>query len=243
MSALAEQQRSKRQHFAAPGGSHDRLIRLLRVALPAIAGMLLAVLAFSPFSNSRELSFLLAKEGVDIASERMRLTQALYRGEDNQGRPFSIRAGSAVQKSSQDAEIKMTDLSASMFLDGGRASILAGQGAYNLDDEVIRAIGPLSFDSGKDFRANASDDARFDLNSRTMKVGGVFTYLSDKGFNMTTSNVRFDVDARRVESFAPVRGNTKVGNFSANKLRADLNARTVTLIGNAQLRIRQGAIR
>lgn len=243
MSALAEQQRSKRQHFAAPGGSHDRLIRLLRVALPAIAGMLIAVLAFSPFSNSRELSFLLAKDAVDIAPERMRLTTALYRGEDNDGQPFSIRAGSAVQKSSADPEIQMTDLSASMFLDGGRATMLAGRGAYDLDKEILRVIGPLSLDSGKDFRASASDDARFDLNRRLMQVGGIFTYISDDGYNLKTSNVRFDVDARRAESFAPVSGNTKVGSFSANKLKADMNARTVTLSGNAQLRIRQGGIR
>lgn len=243
MSALAEKQRSKRQKFAMPGGFHDRLIRLLRVALPAIAGALIALLAFSPFTDSRELSFLLAKDAVDVAPERMRLTKALYRGEDSKGQPFSIRAGSAVQKSSKDPELRLTDLSASMFMDNARATVLAGQGAYNLDDETIRVIGPMTFDSGKDYRASASDDTRFDLPNRQMKVGGQFNYVSTKGYSVTTSNVLFNLDKRRLQSFARVDGRTRVGTFSANQLRADLQAQTVTLTGNAQLRIRQGAIK
>ncbi len=243
MSVLAEQQRSRRQHFAAPGGSHDRLIRLLRVLLPAIVGMLVAILAFSPFTENRELSFLLAKDAVDVAPERMRVSEALYRGEDSKGQPFSIRAGSAIQKSSKDPLLQMRDLSASLFLDGSRASILAGQGAYDLDKEVMRIDGPLTFDSGGDYRASASSDTRFDMVRKIMRVGGNFSYISDKGFDLTASNVEFYVDDRRLESFGPVSGKTRIGTFSANKLRADLNARTVTLAGNAQLRINQGTIR
>jgi len=243
MSALADQQRTHRQHFAAPGGSHDKLIRLLRVLLPAIVGMLVAVLAFSPFTESREISFLLAKDEVDIAPERMRVKEALYRGEDSKGQPFSIRAGSAVQKSSKDPVLQMKDLSANMFLDGARASILAGQGAYDLDKEVMQINGPLTFDSGKDYRASASDDARFSMVDKILRVGGKFSYVSDKGFDVTASSVEFYVDEKRLQSFGPVNGSTRVGTFSANRLRGDLNARTITLTGNAQLHIRQGAIK
>ncbi len=102
MSKRADEERSQRQHFAAPGGSHDRLVRILRVGLPAAIGLLLAILAFSPFAKNDELSFVLAKEDVGMAKERMRLAAALYRGKDNKGRPFSLSAGSAVQKSSTD---------------------------------------------------------------------------------------------------------------------------------------------
>ncbi len=243
MSALADQQRTHRQHFAAPGGSHDKLIRLLRVLLPAIVGMLIAVLAVSPFTDSREISFLLAKDEVDIAKERMRVNEALYRGEDSKGQPFSLRAGSAIQKSSKDPLLQMKDLSASIYVDGARASILAGQGAYNLEEEVMQINGPLTFDSGKDYRASASDDAQFSMVDKILRVGGKFSYISDKGFDVTASNVEFYVDDRRLQSFGPVSGSTRVGTFSANRLRGDLNARTITLVGNAQLRIRQGAIR
>jgi lipopolysaccharide export system protein LptC len=243
MSVLAEQQRTRRQHFAAPGGSHDRLIRLLRVLLPAIVGMLVAILAVSPFTETRESSFLLAKDEVDKASERMRVSEALYRGEDSKGQPFSIRAGSAVQKSSKNPELQMNDLAASMYLDGARASILAGQGSYDLDKEVMRIDGPMTFDSGKDYRASASDDVRFSMVDKILRVGGTFSYVSQKGFDVTASNVEFYIDDRRLQSFGPVNGSTRIGTFSANKLRGDLNAQTITLVGNAQLRINQGSIR
>ena len=59
MSQLADIERSKRQAFAAPGGSFDRLIGVLRVALPAGVGALAAILVISPVTERNEFSFLL----------------------------------------------------------------------------------------------------------------------------------------------------------------------------------------
>ena len=112
MSELADLERTQRQRWALPGGRHDRLIRFLRVGLPSIIGILLAVLAFSPFTGTQELSFVLNKDEVSLSRERMRLIEALYRGEDSEGRPFSLRAGSAVQKTSAEPVLDMTSLSA-----------------------------------------------------------------------------------------------------------------------------------
>lgn len=212
MSDNADRERTKRQLSAAPGGGHDRLVRALRVILPSMIGMLLAVLAFSPFSGTQELSFVLAKNEVNMAKERMRLTEAVYRGEDSKGRPFSIRAGSAVQKSSAEPLLRMTDLSARILMPDGAASILAGYGIYDLDTETMRVTGPLSFDSGN-------------------------------GYSLIASNVQLAMKTRQLQSFGPVSGHTKVGTFNAGSLRADLDARTVTLSGGAHLRIDQNAIR
>ena len=38
MSVLADVERSKRQLWATPGGSHDRLVRILQVILPSLVG-------------------------------------------------------------------------------------------------------------------------------------------------------------------------------------------------------------
>ena len=65
-----------------------------------------------------------------MASERMRLTEALYRGEDSKGQPFSLRAGSAVQKSSAEPVLKMTDLQGRIIMNDGPASLTAGRGLY-----------------------------------------------------------------------------------------------------------------
>lgn len=147
MSELADLERTQRQHWAMPGGRHDRLIRSLRVVLPSIIGVLLAVLAFSPFTGTQELSFVLDKSEVDKARERMRVTEALYRGEDNKGRPFSLRAGSAVQQSSANPVLNMNDMAGRIMLNDGPASIIARRGAYDLGKESMRVAGPLAVES------------------------------------------------------------------------------------------------
>jgi lipopolysaccharide export system protein LptC len=147
MSQQADLERNQRQLWAMPGGRHDRLIRSLRVVLPSIIGVLLAVLAFSPFTSTQELSFVLDKDEVDLSRERMRLVEALYRGEDSKGRPFSLRAGSAVQKTSAEPVLEMTSLSARILLEDGPASILAQRGTYNLSKETMRVNGPLAVES------------------------------------------------------------------------------------------------
>src|SRR3546814_11390252 len=85
MSLQAERQRGKRHMWAAPGSSHDRLIRPLKRILPIAMGVLTAFLAIAPFTHRSEVSFVLDKNKVEVARERMRVTEALYRGEDSKG--------------------------------------------------------------------------------------------------------------------------------------------------------------
>src|SRR3546814_5611590 len=81
MSIQADQQRDVRRHWARPGGSHDRLVGLLKNWLPVSVGVLAALLATAPFTGGDKVSFVLDKNKVEVAKERMRVTEALYRGE------------------------------------------------------------------------------------------------------------------------------------------------------------------
>ena len=121
MSELAERDRVARRGWAAPGGSHDRLIRLLKIGLPAAVGIILAFLAFAPLERNQEVSFVLDKNKAQHAEERMRATAAQYRGEDNKGRPFALSAGNAVQLRATDPNVRMQDLTARMQLEDGPA--------------------------------------------------------------------------------------------------------------------------
>ena len=60
---------------------------------------------------------------------------------------------------------------------------------------------------------------------------------------MVASNVELALKTRKMQSFGPVSGRTKVGTFRANRLSADLNTRVVRLDGGVHLRIEQNAIR
>lgn len=211
MSAQADLERSQRHRWAMPGGRHDRLIRAMRVILPSIIGLLVALLAFSPFTGKQELSFVLNKDEVNLSRERLRVVEALYRGEDSKGRPFSLRAGSAVQKTSAEPVLDMSALSGRIALQDGPASIIAQRGMYDLNKETMRVTGPLAVQS--------------------------------PGYDMVASNVELSLKNRTMESFGPVSGRTKVGTFSAGRLRANLDTRIVRLDGGVRLRIDQNKIK
>src|SRR3954447_20679896 len=100
MSELAERERVVKRGWAAPGGFHDFLIRLMKFGLPAAVGLLLAYLLLSPLGKDKEASFLLDKKKVGVAHERLKMEAAQYRGLDNQGRPFTVDAAKAVQATS-----------------------------------------------------------------------------------------------------------------------------------------------
>ena len=212
MSRLADTQRTARQHWATPGGAHDRMVGLLKKLLPMGVGALAAFLAAAPFTMQNEVSFVLDKKDVDVAGERMKVREALYRGTDSKGRPFSLRAGSAVQKSSRDPVVEMKDLSARLLMSDGAAVLKADQGRYNLDTEQMKIVGPVQFDSAQ-------------------------------GYRLTTRDVNVDLRSRNMKSDGRVYGRIPMGPFDADHLQADLNARTVTLVGNARLRIEQNGIK
>jgi lipopolysaccharide export system protein LptC len=211
MTERADIMRSRRQLFATPGSSHDRMVRLLGIILPSAIGVLVAFLALAPLLRNTEVSFLLDKNQVDIARERMRVTQAVYRGQDSEGRPFSLQAGSAVQKTSRNPVVEMSDLAARILLTEGPGVLEAGQGTYNMDSEQVSIIGPVQFSSAN-------------------------------GYRMVTRDVDIDLPKRSMVSRGEVTGRLPAGTFRADRLKADLANRTVTLEGRARLRMTQGGL-
>lgn len=208
MSRLADSQRTIRQQWALPGGSHDKTVRLLKSVLPIAVGVLAAFLISAPFAMQGEVSFLLDKREVDLAGERLKVNEALYRGQDSRGRPFSLRAGSAVQKTSREPVVEMKDLSARILMSDGPAVMTAGTGRYYMETEQVGVVGPVQIDSAG-------------------------------GYRLTTRDVDIDLKQRTMNSQGAVNGRMPLGTFSANHLQADLEGRTVTLNGNARLRIEQ----
>jgi hypothetical protein len=59
MTTQADRIRTRRQHKAAPGGTHDRIVRAMAVVLPGLIGVLLAVMVLTPLAPRGEISFLL----------------------------------------------------------------------------------------------------------------------------------------------------------------------------------------
>jgi len=171
MSIQAEQQRHARRHWARPGGSHDRLVARLKNWLPVAVGVLAALLVTAPFTGGDKVSFVLDKNKVEVAKERMRVTEALYRGEDGKGQPFSLRAGSAVQKSSREPIVDLNDMSARILLSEGPAVLNARKGRYDMDSERVAVDGPVQFEAAGGYRLTTRD-VGIDLKTRRMRSAG-----------------------------------------------------------------------
>lgn len=171
MSIQADQQRDVRRHWARPGGSHDRVVGLLKNWLPVGTGVLSALLATAPFLGGDKVSFVLDKNKVEVARERMRVTEALYRGQDSKGQPFSLRAGSAVQKSSREPIVDLNDLSARLLLSEGPAILSAQKGRYDMNSERVAIDGPVQFQAAGGYRLTTRD-VGIDLKSRRMQSAG-----------------------------------------------------------------------
>ena len=135
--------RNRRQHFAAPGGNHDRLIAWLARVLPIGIGIVAALMVITPLSPRGEVSFLLDRNKVQVIDQRLSVDNAMYRGRDDLGRPFSITAGEAVQRSSEEGIVRMEELNAQLLLPEGPARISAQGGAYSIDDEEVAIDGPV----------------------------------------------------------------------------------------------------
>lgn len=206
MSEVAARLRSQKRSWAHPGSGHDRVVRLSLILLPIGIGVLSAFLVLAPLLTKGDVSFVLDKNKVDMATERLRLESAEYRGEDQKGQPFRLNAGSAIQKSSAEPIVQLRDLTAEIRLPEGPATLKADRGHYDLNKEQVSSDGPIRFQTAD-------------------------------GYLLDTENATVDLKTRRMQSGGAVTGKTPTGVFSANKLTADLENRTISLDGNARLRI------
>jgi lipopolysaccharide export system protein LptC len=205
MSEAAILDRDKRIVWARPGSGHDQLIRVLKLILPVVIGALVAILVIAPLAKRSEISFLLAKDKVDIAKERMRVSEAVYRGEDAKGHPFALSAGGAVQKSSKSPIVALNDLSARITLDDGPAVLRTADATYDMNRELVRVPGALQFESADGYRL-ATSRVGFDLKARTLASDGAVTGQMPLG-TFSAASMRADLNARivRLEGRARLR--------------------------------------
>lgn len=212
MSDAATRERAVKQRWALPGGAHDRLIRYFKIGLPMAVGILLAVLALAPLDRQDDVSFILDKNKVQSAQERMRVQSARYAGVDDRGQRFEISAKRAIQPTS---DVPVVDI------EGIFAELQLAQGALNL----------------------AANAGRYDLDRKLLQINGPIRVAGPDGEYLATRDVNVDFGSRELESSGPVSGRLQLGPFSAGRLKANLNDRTVSLEGGARLKIEQGTVR
>lgn len=240
MSEAAVQHRQEQAQWAEPGSRHDGLVRLLKIALPSLVGVLIAFLLLAPLSKRQEVSFILDKKKVETAPERMRIESAQYTGQDDKGQPFIVQAQRAIQPTSEQPIVDINGMFARLGMASGPATIQADKGRYNLDLQQVSVLGPVRV-NGPEGEQLFTHDVLVDLKTRTV-TGGDGTGSGRQG-DVSAGTINGDLKSKQLGLDGGVSGRLKLGTFTANRLRADLGTRTVVLEGGARLKIKQGAVR
>ena len=196
MSEAAFRERVVKQRWAVPGSAHDKLVRFAKVALPSAVGVLIAFLAMTPLEREGDVSFLLDKNQVENAPERMRVEAARYVGEDNEGQKFEIVAQTAVQRSADEPIVDIRGMRAQLALQQGPLVIVANEARYNLDEQRVRVEGPVRV-SGPDGYRLATRDVTVDLKERRLFTEGGASGQMELG-QFQAGGLRADLDQRTV---------------------------------------------
>ncbi|HCF25459.1 MULTISPECIES: LPS export ABC transporter periplasmic protein LptC [unclassified Novosphingobium] len=194
MTEAADIIRDKRRLWAAPGGSHDCKVHVLARWLPGLVGVVAAAMIVGPLFTEGELSFLLDRNKVAVTQERLRVNNAMYRGEDKRGRPFTVTAGSAVQVTSTVPVVQMENLAARIRLSDGPAELTAVRGKYDYSAQTVAVEGPVVFTAADGYRLT-TQNVSIDLRSRSvMGSGGVSGAIPSGTFS--AERISADLDNR-----------------------------------------------
>lgn len=196
MSEAAHRKQEIKRHWAEPGSRHDAVVRATKYGLPIVIVVLVFMLAIAPFEKRGDVSFILDKNKVDEAKERMRVEQARYVGEDNKGQKFEIVADRAVQQSSNVPIVMIEGMRARLNLARGPLSIAALKGKYDIEQEKVQVDGPVAV-VGPDGYRLATRDVQVDLDNRTMQSSGPVSGTMKLG-QFEAGQLSADLDERTV---------------------------------------------
>jgi lipopolysaccharide export system protein LptC len=241
MGEAATLQRTRSQHWAEPGSRHDKVVRTLKIALPAVVGVVAAVFLTLPLTQQAEVSFILDKKDVATAPERMKIEAARYTGTDDRGQPFELNANRAVQRSSDVPVVDVNGMMARLGLRQGPATIQAINARYDLDRQRVAVSGPVRV-SGPEGEQLFTRDVLVDLKSRQVRSTGAISGRMPVG-SFSAASLSADLGTRQVSLTGGVSGEVELGTFTAGRMRADLQNRVVVLDGGVRLKIRPGAVR
>lgn len=127
--------------------AHTRAVRVARVALPALAGMVLLTIFIWPLLGGSS-----DKSRPGPAQGDLELTQARYLGTDTSDQPFEIRAERAAQQGGEGSVVDLAEPQADITLKQGTwLAMAAKSGVYDQDRQVLTLDGAVSFYHGSGY--------------------------------------------------------------------------------------------
>jgi lipopolysaccharide export system protein LptC len=161
------------QHAFLRARRHSRRVRLLRLALPALA--VAAVLAFAvlPLVRLAAVPITIAEiEPVDLTDAAITMESAKLTGFNSDRRPYEVTANTARQSLQDPLAVQLGGLAARVGLDGDRWALLqAAEGIYRTSTQLLQLV------RGVQVNSSAGDNALLETAQIDLKGGRI---VSDK---------------------------------------------------------------
>ncbi|MCW2309653.1 LPS export ABC transporter periplasmic protein LptC [Rhodobium gokarnense] len=173
---LATRQRERARVDAV---RHSRRVRRLKIVLPSVAAVIVAVIAgmvvissFAPGIDLSALSF--GGDGIVMANPRLS-------GHDKQNRSYEVTADRAVQSLANPKIITMEKIGARVELgDGSWATFRAVEGVFDGTKETLSLTDRITIDSSLGYQATL-DGAEVNFKDGVVTSADPFSLTSEKG--------------------------------------------------------------
>ena len=190
--------------------NYSRFVGLMKLVLPAAAGILILMIVIWPHFEEKPDGFRLrpSNDPLEIASGHM-LVNARYTGTDRRDNPFTITAKALEQQSKDDETIVLHGPTADIFLNAGSwVAVMAPMGNYSKKAQLLKLSGgvDLFHDDGYEFHTEV---AMVDLvdgiasSDRPVYGQGPFGQLQSSGFQILDGGERIRFQGRtRLEIYS-----------------------------------------
>ncbi len=183
-----------------------RVVAAMRLILPAIAAVLLTVLALWSRFGLDTTSFRLAVGNIDVGNiDSLSMSNAHFEGVDDKRRPFTVSASKATQVDEKTDIIDLTQPQADITLeDGAWLSLTAEGGRLQRSKKLLDLTGPVNL-------------------------------VHDQGYELHTSNVRVDLANNNALGHDPVQGQGPAGELTADGIEVKDSGTRITFLGHAHM--------
>ena len=176
---------------------YSRFVKLMKYALPVVAGSMLLVVVIWPDLKPKTERFTVGISGLKVNIERgQRVVNARFTGVDGENRPFSVTADAVVHDVYGDEGVNLSGPKADVTLASNSwVAISAPQGRFWPKQEVLNLVGgvDLFHEDGYEFQ---TEEARIDFRKATaagdtiVRGQGPFGIVKAEGFRIFDSGER-----------------------------------------------------
>lgn len=202
---VASQARHPLRPSAGGHGRHSRFVGLLRVVLPALALVLLAVVAVWPYLARQDEGFRVGfAQLAPSAVETLSMQNARYHGLDKSNRPFTLTSDRGVEEDQEHGVV---------VLDNPKADFVTNSGASVYVEAKL---------------------GTFYQQEQLLVLEGEVSLYHDQGYEMHTERARVNLRDSTAEGNDPVTGQGPQGRINGTGFRLLDQGRRIMVTGQSQ---------